>query len=71
MKKTMVAAAILSLSGCVSTHEQVTERAQLAQSASVATTNTVCAYVSDQLNCRSYPNKRAFAEMEREKPNSD
>jgi uncharacterized lipoprotein YmbA len=65
MRKEMVLAAILSLSGCATTHEQLTERAQLTRSASVATTNTACAYVGDQLNCRSYVNKITPAEVER------
>jgi uncharacterized lipoprotein YmbA len=70
MRKTMVAAAILSLSGCASTYNQSAEHAQLVQSAPVAT-HSVCAYVGDQLNCTSYPNTTAVAHVDKEKPHGD
>jgi hypothetical protein len=71
MKEAIVAATILSLSGCASNHDPLTERAQFVQSTPAATTNTVCFYVADQLNCRSYPALRTVAAVKAEKSRSD
>jgi len=71
MRAMIVVAAILSLSGCISTHGQSTERAQLVQSAPLATSNTSCSYVGGQLNCMPRLIKTTSADVNGEKPPSN
>jgi hypothetical protein len=71
MRTIIVAAAILSLSGCISTHGQSTERAELVQSAPVPTSNTSCSYVGGQLNCMPQHIRTTSTDVNGEKPLSN
>jgi hypothetical protein len=71
MRKTMAVAVILSLSGCASTHDHFTERAQFGQSVPVEKTSTTCGYVGGQLNCTSHPYRTTPDQVEKPKARSD